>query len=530
MEQLALSCYGVAVRIVDTAGVDICRVREALPPQFVADRGGGSASVSYAVGLVTALPDGTTQREYRVSRDGTEVFTTPAPDDLVQRLRQDIDANVAQRSRRMLFVHAAVVGWRGWAIVIPGRSHSGKSTLVAECVRRGALYYSDEYAVLDDEGNVHPYSRPPVLREPQTVDDLRLVREDEPMKGLPIALIITGGYRPDTTWRPAVVRGVRAVLPLIEGTVLARDESARMLRVVSRVASNAVALAGPRGEAGEVAAQLLELVDDATASRAFRTNGPRSESLAGDLSGVAELRLRSRSDRRMPTARRLVSTRYVRMTDFLPADDHDRLLEHALASEADFQASGIVGRQGESALNYGARRSRTLAAARVEEVWAMFAPRLEGIVAGVRRELGIPWFRLGKVERQLTAHGRGGFFVPHVDTGHPVAATRRVSAVYYFHATPQRFTGGELRLYDTWVTPTGSTGAGTYSTLAPLDNSLVFFPSDAFHEVCTVRSETDAFADSRFTVTIWFHEERQSATDAGAVWPHSLDAQGVGAR
>jgi Rps23 Pro-64 3,4-dihydroxylase Tpa1-like proline 4-hydroxylase len=64
-----------------------------------------------------------------------------------------------------------------------------------------------------------------------------------------------------------------------------------------------------------------------------------------------------------------------------------------------------------------------------------------------------------------------------------------------------------LRLYDTWVTPSGSTGAGTYTTLAPVDNSLVFFPSEAFHEVRTVNSTSDAFADSRFTVTIWFHEQ-----------------------
>ena len=76
-------------------------------------------------------------------------------------------------------------------------------------------------------------------------------------------------------------------------------------------------------------------------------------------------------------------------------------------------------------------------------------------------------FALGEVERQLTAHGSGGFFAPHVDTGHPIDANRRISCVYYFHASPRRFTGGELKLYDTWVTPSGSTGAGTYTTAHP---------------------------------------------------------------
>ena len=141
----------------------------------------------------------------------------------------------------------------------------------------------------------------------------------------------------------------------------------------------------------------------------------------------------------------------------------------------------------------------------------MFDGRLRAMLPVVRQQLGIPWFQLGQVERQLTAHGRGGFFVPHVDTGDARVYGRRISCVYYFHQIPKRFSGGELKLYDMWSTPTGSTGAGTYTTFEPLDNSLVFFPSDAFHEVCPVYPETDAFADSRFTVTIWFWEAEAPA-------------------
>jgi Rps23 Pro-64 3,4-dihydroxylase Tpa1-like proline 4-hydroxylase len=74
-------------------------------------------------------------------------------------------------------------------------------------------------------------------------------------------------------------------------------------------------------------------------------------------------------------------------------------------------------------------------------------------------------------------------------------------------------------LYDTWVTPTGSTGAGTYTSLAPVDNSIVFFPSEAFHEVCPVRCETEAFGDSRFTITIWFREGQRPEQVDGAEAP-----------
>jgi Rps23 Pro-64 3,4-dihydroxylase Tpa1-like proline 4-hydroxylase len=139
----------------------------------------------------------------------------------------------------------------------------------------------------------------------------------------------------------------------------------------------------------------------------------------------------------------------------------------------------------------------------------LFDGSLRGMLPYVRKQLGVPWFPLGQVERQLTAHSGGGFFAPHVDTGNSLTASRRISCVYYFHRSPRRFTGGELKLYDSWVTDRGSTAAPTCTTLTPIHNSIVFFPSGEFHEVCPVRLATDAFHDSRFTITIWFREEKR---------------------
>ena len=517
MESLSLYCYGVEVRVTDAAGAGLCRrLRDTLAPEFVASSGPGSPAASYVV-TTDPAPADAEGSEYRVARDESSMFSAATEEDVFRWLCQDIDSTVAQRSNRMLFVHAGVVGWRGLAIVIPGPSHTGKSTLVTELVRRGASYYSDEFAVLDDTGRVYPYRRSPVLRgDRRHAQHLRLLREDEPAEPLPIGLIVAGAYQPEATWRPTIVRGAQAVLPLIDSTVLVRQEAARVLRIAAQVAPGVVTLEGPRSDASEVAARLLDLVDDAVTSRALVADEPGSGELTDELRRIAEQRLRSQPGRPVPPDRQLVAARYVRMTDFLSPTEHQRLLEHALACQADFHESGLVSHQGGSTLNFAVRKSRTLSGDRMQEIWEMFDQRLHGILAAVRKEMGMPWFRLGETERQLTAHGGGGFFAPHVDTGHPIAASRRVSCVYYFHASPRRFTGGELRLYDTWVTPSGSTAAGTYTTLTPVDNSVVFFPSDAFHEVRPVRCETDAFGDSRFTITVWFREEQQPAQADGA--------------
>ena len=63
----------------------------------------------------------------------------------------------AFRTQDCLFIHTGVVGWQGRAIVIPGRSMTGKTTPVKVLVEAGATYYSDEFAVLDKQGQVHPY-------------------------------------------------------------------------------------------------------------------------------------------------------------------------------------------------------------------------------------------------------------------------------------------------------------------------------------------------------------------------------------
>ncbi len=84
---------------------------------------------------------------------------------VMRALESDLQITVALNAKNRLFVHAGVVGWRSQAILIPGRTFSGKSTLVEALVRAGATYYSDEFAVLDSKGRVHPYTRPLSLRE-----------------------------------------------------------------------------------------------------------------------------------------------------------------------------------------------------------------------------------------------------------------------------------------------------------------------------------------------------------------------------
>jgi hypothetical protein len=168
---------------------------------------------------------------------------------------------VAERARRRIFIHAGVVGWRGRAILVPGRSMSGKSTLIAEFVRAGATYYSDEFAVLDERGRVHPFAKPLSLRrEGETRQENFGVEElggRAGTKPLPVGLVLSTEYALGARWRPKVLSPGQGALALLRHVVAARTEPAMALAYLERVVASAPVLMGRRGEALDFARKIL---------------------------------------------------------------------------------------------------------------------------------------------------------------------------------------------------------------------------------------------------------------------------------
>jgi Rps23 Pro-64 3,4-dihydroxylase Tpa1-like proline 4-hydroxylase len=106
------------------------------------------------------------------------------------------------------------------------------------------------------------------------------------------------------------------------------------------------------------------------------------------------------------------------------------------------------------------------------------------------------------VELQLAAHGDGAFFSRHIDTRATPEQRqwlRVVSAVYYFHRLPRRFTGGALRLF-----AFGRADSGAFIDIEPTHNTLVVFPSWAQHAVEPVQCPSREFAHSRFAINCWY--------------------------
>jgi hypothetical protein len=179
----------------------------------------------------------------------------------LDRFESNLQLYVAALSKRKVFVHAGVVGWGKKAIVIPGVSHSGKTSLVRELVKAGATYYSDEYAVLDDKGRVHPFPKPLGIRVSGSSEQKR-VRVEEfggivGIKPLPVGLVVLSKYIENGCWRPRRISPGRGVLGLLANTVPAQLQPDRSLAALQRVVEIAPVVRSSRGEAAETARQIL---------------------------------------------------------------------------------------------------------------------------------------------------------------------------------------------------------------------------------------------------------------------------------
>jgi hypothetical protein len=191
------------------------------------------------------------------------IARTCDPEELFERFESDLQLAVAEAARRKVFVHAGVVGWKGKAILVPGRSFTGKTTLTAELVRAGATYYSDEFAVLDSEGRVHPYAKPLSVREGGTRRQRKVSVEElggsSATKPLPVGLVVVSEFREGTRgWHPRALTLGHGSLALLANTIPARSRPAEVLETLERVVRGATVLRGARGEAVEAARKILE--------------------------------------------------------------------------------------------------------------------------------------------------------------------------------------------------------------------------------------------------------------------------------
>ena len=257
---IAFVSYGLRIGIRASSPQILDRLQGLLPPNAKPTRG-PRVQCLYSL-IVRGTKVGPNVRRFNILyADAVPLARTKDTDQILEALEMDLQLYVAERARRRVFVHAGVVGWRGRAIVIPGRTMSGKTTLVRALVRAGATYYSDEYAVLDERGRVHPYPKPMSVRGNGGGRPMKILPEAlggiTGVKPLPVGLVVATSYREGARWRPRRLSPGRAVMELLAHTVSARRDPERAFATLRSATAVATVIKGARGEATEIADVLL---------------------------------------------------------------------------------------------------------------------------------------------------------------------------------------------------------------------------------------------------------------------------------
>ncbi|MCP4959092.1 MAG: hypothetical protein GY925_07460 [Actinomycetia bacterium] len=186
------------------------------------------------------------------------------------RVLDDLHLSVALHSRAGVFVHAGVVGWNDRAILLPGRSRWGKSTLVEALVRAGAQYLSDEYAILLPNGRIQSYPRPIHLRTPHgpMLLDPRSIGTVAP-RSYPPSIVVLTRYESGANWNPEVLTPASAALAVFDSMVVAAVIPERAMGSAATLVRQIVAVHSLRDEAASTVPAILELAER-TAERKYR--------------------------------------------------------------------------------------------------------------------------------------------------------------------------------------------------------------------------------------------------------------------
>ena len=250
--EIAFEAFGVRVLVSADVPEAIERVPAVLPP------GWEPCSPSSVDTHFQVAPGAAGM--YDLNRDGSVLGERLDLDLVLGLLEGQMRAYIALHAPESIFVHAGVVAHGGKALVIPGRSFSGKTTLVAALVRAGAVYYSDEFAVLDGDGLVHPYPKPLSLRDDgqlqsdHHVESMGGVAGEDPLE---IGAVVVTTYRREASWQPRRLSAGEGAMALLSHTVPAHSKPAETMRTLSRAVEGAVVIESERGEADAVVPSLL---------------------------------------------------------------------------------------------------------------------------------------------------------------------------------------------------------------------------------------------------------------------------------
>lgn len=256
---VALESFGVTVRI-EASSRELLQeaIRTAENALVGRMRVIGDAPADHVFGIVSDANGAT-----YLFRNGEQISYDTGTSRFFKFFDSILRITVAEFAVGWVFIHAGVVAWQNKAIVLPANSFRGKTTLVTELVKAGAEYYSDEYAVLDANGLVHPYARKLSIRHTENGEvkensvDIKEFGGQAATTPAPVGLVVITEYEDGGIFEPERLSVGQGILEVIPHTIPRNFNAEFSLKVLNTALSDAIILRSRRGDASDVVSKLL---------------------------------------------------------------------------------------------------------------------------------------------------------------------------------------------------------------------------------------------------------------------------------
>lgn len=259
---LSFISYGVTIKLISNSKIVLNELRELLFKTFPNELHFSNQTENPDH---TFIIDQDELSNLSLVKNNDEAVTGYSTDTILELFVRMVRLAVSEDAKDKVFLHSGVVAVNNKIILFPGSSNTGKSSLVLELIKKGAHYYSDEYAVIDTDGLVHPFTRDLSIREEGKMwsekngispNDLGAKIGNKP---LPIGYVIFTTYDANTqTFFEENTLG-QGILNAIPHTITFSKRPDFSLKVLKTAFSRAIILCGLRSEAESVSNLILSL-------------------------------------------------------------------------------------------------------------------------------------------------------------------------------------------------------------------------------------------------------------------------------
>lgn len=262
--RFAFNSFGVKIGIESNNESLLERIISALPgiiPQMYYEEFEGETEHTYRFQIGENIVRFDKDEEFYADNESEEIVLNY----FFGRLR----LTIAEFAIGKVFIHSGVVGLNGEAILLPGNSFSGKTTLVSALIKKGAHYYSDEYAVIDENGLNFPF--PKTLSVRGITDKYKQFEVDPESIGakigykpIPIRAVFLTEFEEGAKWQPDVLTPGNGILEILPNVISMRINPEFTLQVLNIIANRAIIAKSKRGDSLQAANFLLKFLETAT--------------------------------------------------------------------------------------------------------------------------------------------------------------------------------------------------------------------------------------------------------------------------